>query len=186
MAELRGWAPPAAIQAEYSLLERTAEGELFGAARGLGIGVVAWSPLAGGGGVLSGKYARTERNSADARRAVFPSTRAQLTDRAFGLLGLLTEIAHEQHVPVCAVALAWLGHRPKVTALVIGCRTARQLEDNLASLTVDLSDPRPAELDALTAPELPFPLGFLRTSGVDLVQGGATINGVPPRAWNLK
>ncbi len=53
-------------------------------------------------------------------------------------------------------------------------------------MTVSLSEARLAELDALTAPELPFPIGFLRTSGVDLAQGGATINGVPSRGWSLE
>ncbi|MEV0279376.1 aldo/keto reductase [Streptomyces sp. NPDC050610] len=181
IAELRGWASPAAIQVEYSLLERTSEGELFGAARELGLGVAAWSPLAGG--VLSGKHTRENQSPAGSCRAALPDTRAKLTDRTFDLLDLLRQIAHEQHVPVSAVALAWLGHRPEVTAPVIGCRTVEQLEDNLASLTVSLSEAQLTELDALTAPELPFPIGFLRTSGVDLAQGGTTINGVPSRSW---
>ncbi|MEV0263982.1 aldo/keto reductase [Streptomyces sp. NPDC050617] len=182
IAELRGWAPVAAVQAEYSLLERTAEGELFGAVRELSIGVVPWSPLAGG--VLSGKYTRAERSPAGSGRAALPTTQALLTDRTFDLLDLLRQIAREQHVAVSAVALAWLGHRPEVTAPVIGARTPEQLEASLASLTVSLSETQLAELDALTAPALPFPIGFLRTSGVDLAQGGATVNGVPSRAWH--
>lgn len=181
IAELRGWSPVAAIQAEHSLLERTAEGELFSVARELGIGVTPWSPLAGG--VLSGKYTRTHRNAAESGRSELPNTRAKLTDNTFELLDLLRQIADEQHVPVSAVAIAWLRHRPEVTATIIGCRTIEQLEDNLASLTVDLSEAQLTELESLTAPELPFPLDFLRTSGVDLAQGGTTINGVPSGTW---
>ncbi|WP_461002410.1 aldo/keto reductase [Streptomonospora sediminis] len=182
IAELRGWAPIAAVQTEYSLLERTAEGELFGAARELGAGVTPWSPLAGG--VLAGGYTRTNRRPSGQGRAEWPTTQGKLTDSTFALLDLLQQIAHDQGVPVPAVALAWVRHRPEVTAAVIGCRTTDQLEDNLASLTVALSDAQLRDLDALTAPQLPFPFAFLENSAVNLAQGGATINGVPSRTWH--
>jgi aryl-alcohol dehydrogenase-like predicted oxidoreductase len=179
LAEAHGWAPVAAIQVEYSLLERSVEGELFGAARALGIGVTPWGPLAGG--VLSGKYTRT--GAAEAGRADWASTRARLTETTFTLVDALHEIAAEQRVPVSAVALAWVTHRPEVTATIIGCRTIDQLENNLAALTVALSPVQLATLDELTAPLLPFPFAFLHRSAVDLAQGGATINGVPSRLW---
>lgn len=179
LAESRGWAPVAAIQVEYSLLQRTVESELFGAARALGIGVTPWGPLAGG--VLSGKYTRT--GAAEAGRADWASTRARLTENTFALLDVLHDIAAEQQVPMPAVALSWVHHRPEVTATIIGCRTLDQLENNLASLTVTLSAEQLASLDALTAPPLPFPFAFLDTSATDLAQGGATINGVPSRNW---
>ncbi|MFD2467903.1 aldo/keto reductase [Amycolatopsis silviterrae] len=180
LAESRGWSPVAAIQAEYSLLQRTVEGELFGAARALGIGVTPWGPLAGG--VLSGKYTRT--GAAESGRADWASTRARLTENTFALLDALHEIAAAQRVPVSAVALAWVSHRPEVTATIIGCRTPGQLEDNLASLAVTLSADQLATLNALTAPSLPFPFPFLDTSAADLAQGGATINGIPSRNWH--
>ncbi len=180
LAECRGWAPVAAIQVEYSLLQRTVEGELFGAARALGIGVTPWGPLAGG--VLSGKYTRT--GDAESGRADWASTRARLTDNNFALLDVLHEIAAAQRVPVSAVALAWVNHHPEVTATIIGCRTLEQLENNLASLAVTLSTDQLATLDTLTAPSLPFPFAFLDNTAADLAQGGATINGIPSRNWH--
>ncbi|MBB4685259.1 aldo/keto reductase [Amycolatopsis jiangsuensis] len=180
LAEAHREAPVAAIQVEYSLLERTVEGELFGAARALGIGVTPWGPLAGG--VLSGRYTRT--GAAESGRLGWASTRARLTENTDALLDALHEIATAQRVPVSAVALAWVGHRPEVTATIIGCRTLEQLESNLASLAVTLSADQLATLDSLTAPALPFPFAFLDHTGADLAQGGTTINGIPSRNWH--
>ncbi|MBL7259596.1 aldo/keto reductase [Paractinoplanes lichenicola] len=172
LAEWRGWTPVAAIQVEYNLLERTAEGELFGAARELGLGVLPWSPLANG--VLTGKYTRGNPNPDGAGRGLFVGR--HLNERTFALIDMLTSIANEHRTTVAAVALARVRQQPLVTSTVIGARTIAQLEANLASLDVELSDL--SEVNSLTMPELDFPAGFLRDFGVPAQQGSTSINGV--------
>ncbi|MER8158064.1 aldo/keto reductase [Streptomyces sp. NPDC094472] len=126
---------------------------------------------------------RTPRKPAGAGRAEWGTTGEQLTENTFALLDLLRQIAQEQDVPVSAVAIAWVRRRPEVTSTINGCRDLAQLHSNLVSLSVELSDAQVSALGALTAPELPFPLGFLETSGVNLAQAGTTVNGVPSRPF---
>ncbi|SDP09995.1 aldo/keto reductase [Actinacidiphila guanduensis] len=174
LAEWRGWTPIAALQLEYSLLERTSEGELFGAARELGLGVMPWSPLASG--VLTGKYTRENRSPQGSGRSMLVGQ--HLTEPTFRLIDVLTRIAQELDTTVAAVALAWVRQQPLVTATVIGARTVAQLDANLASLQVTLSPDHLEELDGLTAPTLNFPLPFLRSLGFPAQQGDTVINGL--------
>jgi aryl-alcohol dehydrogenase-like predicted oxidoreductase len=174
LAEWRGWTAIAAIQVEYSLLERTAEGELFGAARELGLGVLPWSPLANG--VLSGKYTRDDPAPAGSGRGLFVAR--HLNERTWTLIDALRRIAGDQETSVAAVALAWVRQQSPVTSTVLGARTAEQLDANLASLHTELSAQQLSELDALTTPELNFPHAFLRDFGLPAQQGTTSINGV--------
>jgi aryl-alcohol dehydrogenase-like predicted oxidoreductase len=178
LAEWRGWTPIAAIQVEYSLLERTAEGEQFGAARELGLGVLPWSPLANG--VLSGKYSRENPMPAGSGRGMFVGR--HLNDRTWALLDTLQRIAGELGATVAAVALAWVRRQAPVTATVLGARTVAQLDANLASLRVTLSASQVAELDVMTAPDLNFPHAFLESLGFPAQQGTTSINGYHPAA----
>ncbi|MBM9506149.1 aldo/keto reductase [Actinacidiphila acididurans] len=181
IAELRGWSAIAGIQVEYSLLQRTVEGELFGAAHALGLGVTPWSPLAGG--VLSGKYTRENQTPADSGRATLgPSN--HLSERTFGLLDELAAIAERLGASIAALALAWVRQQQPVTTTIIGARTIEQLESNLGSLTVEIPDDDLAALDELTKPELPFPFAFLDATALSWQQGGTTINGVTSRPYN--
>ncbi len=181
IAELRGWAPVAGIQVEYSLVQRTAEGELFGVARELGLGVTPWSPLAGG--VLSGKYTRDNQTPADSGRATLGRP-AYLTEATFALLDVLAEIAQTLGVSVAAVALAWVRQQQPVTTTLLGARSVEQLDANLASLEVTIPDDALARLDELTAPELDFPFGFLLRTARSWQQAGTTINGIASTAFH--
>ena len=172
LAEWRGWTPIAAIQVEYSLLERTAEGELFGAARELGLGVLPWSPLANG--VLSGKYRRDNPMPAGSGRGMFVAR--HLNERTWALLDALRRIAGELGTTVAAAALAWVRQQAPVTATVLGARTVAQLDADLASLEVTLGAGQLAELDALTTPDLNFPHAFLQNFGFPAQQGTTSIN----------
>ncbi|MGI5129833.1 aldo/keto reductase [Pseudonocardia sp. CA-107938] len=183
IAEFRGWAPVSAIQIEYSLLERTPEGELFGAARELGAGGVSYSPLAGG--VLSGKYTRENLRPAGSGRAAWPMSQAKLTESTFALLDRLREIADGHATTVSAVAIAWQIRRPAITSALVGARTVEQLEANLAAADLTLSAEECTSLDELTEPTLQFPYAFLRDIAVHVQQGGATINGVTSRRWSV-
>src|ERR1700722_19153657 len=101
IAHFRSWAPITALQLEYSLLERTAEGELLPMAQDLGIGVLPWSPLRGG--LLSGKYLRNSDAPADSRRSRF----AEPTGSDWNVIEAVARVASELGVSSAAVALAW-------------------------------------------------------------------------------
>ncbi|GIF46035.1 aryl-alcohol dehydrogenase-like predicted oxidoreductase [Asanoa ferruginea] len=174
LAQWRGWSPVAAIQVEYNLLERTSEGELFGVARELGLGVMPWSPLANG--MLTGKYTRDNQSPDGAGRGMFVGR--HLHERTFQVLDALGRIADSLGTTRAAAALAWVRQQPLVSATILGARSLRQLEANLASLDVDLAPEHLAELDRLTAPDLNFPATFLKTIGFPAQQGNTTINGV--------
>jgi aryl-alcohol dehydrogenase-like predicted oxidoreductase len=180
IAEFRGWAGVAAIQVEYSLLQRTVEGELFGAARELGLGVTPWSPLASG--VLSGKYSRDNQSPARSGRERWAA--AHLTEATFALLDVLQRMSGELGTSVAALALAWVRSQPEVTSTIIGCRTLKQLNDNLDSLDVTMTDEQQAELSQLTEPELNFPAAFLSATAIPWQQAGTTINGVASAAYS--
>ena len=165
LAELRGWTRFAGLQIEYSLVERTVERELIPMAKALGLGVVAWSPL--GGGVLSGKY--HSKDGGEGRYSAGPMkqllrTGAQ-TDRT---VAALQKVSDETGRSMAQVALAWLRYRETPVIAIVGARRVAQLQDNLASLTLDLSDGQVAELNGASAIELGFPHDFYN---IEMVKG---------------
>lgn len=178
MALLRGWSPLIALQIEYSLLQRTVEGELMPMARELGIGVTPWGPLRGG--ALSGKYKRADKGKHEAGRGA--RVTSFLDDKTFDLLDLMDRFAKELSTTVPRIALAWVQGRPGVTSTIIGARTMQQLEDNIGALEVKLTAAQVAELDAATKPVLPFPTDMLGMVP-SFAFGGTTINGTPSQYW---
>jgi aryl-alcohol dehydrogenase-like predicted oxidoreductase len=174
IAQFRGWTPFIGLQIEYSLLERTVEGELIPMARELGLGVTPWSPLAGGR--ISGKYTRQNAGTVEGGRAALQVQR--LNDKTYEIIDALARIADELDTTIARVALAWVQARPGVSSTIIGARTLAQLEDNVKALEVRLTAEQTAALDALTAPQLPFPAAFLRMAP-SLHAGGTTVNGEP-------
>jgi len=179
-AHFRGWAPLVALQIEYSLVERTVEGELMPMAAELGLGVTPWSPLRGG--VLTGKY--TRENAAAAAPGRGERVTAFLNERTFTILDTLQAVAAEVGASVASVALAWVQAKPGVTSTIIGARTMEQLDQNLAGLEVSLTDAQIAALDEVSAPALGFPLPFLRMAST-IMHAGATVNGEPSEAWPM-
>ena len=171
-AKFMGQTPLIALQMEYSLLERTVEGELSPLAEELGLGMTPYSPL--GGGILSGKYTRENLNEEKPGRG--EAMKSRIDERTFAVLDLLQEVAARNDTTVARVALAWLRSRASVSSIIIGARTMDQLEDNLASLEVDLPADDIAALNDLTQPQFSYPMRILqyaRTYGY----GGLTING---------
>ncbi|NDZ78530.1 aldo/keto reductase [Streptomyces sp. SID10853] len=167
IADLRGWSPLVALQIEYNLIERTGERDLIPMAREMGLGVIPWSPLAGG--VLTGKYSRHDLTAADGegvegrtvtadgtRRSVTIANGA-LTERSLAIVDVVKEVAAELGRTPAQTGLAWTLQNPGVTAPVIGARTAAQLEDNLGALDVDFTASQLARLDEAGAIELGFP-----------------------------
>ena len=180
VAHFRGWAPLVALQIEYSLLQRTVEGELVPMALELGMGVTPWSPLKSG--VLSGKYTRDKHGQHDAGRGAWALS--ALNDKTYDLLDEMGRIAKEQDTTVARVALAWVKDRPGVSSTIIGVRSVGQLDDNLAALDVKLTPAQTAKLDELSKPTLNFPADFI-ANGAPFVHGGMTINGRTAPVWPL-
>ncbi len=174
IAQFRGWAPFIGLQVEYSLLERTVEGELIPMALELGLGVTPWSPLKGG--VLSGKYTRQNAKQVAPDRGWVA---ASLSENAFAVIDELQRIARQLDTTVARVALAWVQGRPGVASTIIGARTLAHLEDNLKALDARLAPEQSAALDALTKPTLDFPAGFMPLFASSHA-GGVTINGESP------
>lgn len=130
IADLRGWSPLIAVETEYSLIERTAERDLIPMAREMGLGVVPFSPL--GGGVLTGKYRREDRDRAGSVAGETANDRKSLnvalgwvTDRNLAIADVVKEVASELGRTPAQVALAWALNAPGVTAPIIGARTPR-------------------------------------------------------------
>jgi aryl-alcohol dehydrogenase-like predicted oxidoreductase len=171
IAQFRGWAPFVGLQVEYSLLERTVEGEIIPMALELGLGVTPWGPLKGG--VLSGKYTRQNAKQAAPDRGWVASS---LSDNAFAVIDELGRIARQLDTTVARVALAWVQGRPGVASTIIGARTLAHLEDNLRALDLSLTAEQSAALGALTKPTLSFPAGLMPLFAM-LHSGGLTING---------
>lgn len=164
IADLRGWTPLIALQVEYNLVERGAENDLMPMAAELGLGLVPFSPLAGG--VLAGGYRRSDLDGtaapeADGTRRAFNLALGQLRPRAFDVVEAVRAVADEIDERPAAVALAWLLRHPGVTAPIIGARTYAQLESNLRSLEVEMSAAQVARLDEASTVEPAFPHGLL-------------------------
>jgi aryl-alcohol dehydrogenase-like predicted oxidoreductase len=180
LARFRGFSPLIALQIEYSLLERTVEGELVPMARELGLGITPWSPLKSG--VLSGKYTRANHGKHEAGRGAWALS--ILNDKTYTLIEELEKVAKELETTPSRVALSWVQNRPGVTSTIIGARTHAQLEDNLRAIDVQLKPAQIARLNELSTPKLNFPADFL-ASGAAFFQGGTTINGRPSQVWPL-
>jgi aryl-alcohol dehydrogenase-like predicted oxidoreductase len=180
LAAQHGWSPVIALQIEYSLLERTVEGELMPMALEMGMGVTPWSPLAGG--ALSGKYTRENAGKANIGRGEWVANR--LTEKGYSIVDRLVAIGKETGATPAQVALAWLQEKPGVVSSIIGARTMEQLKDNLGALGVPLTAAHMASLDEVSKPQLNFPHEFLERT-LSVMQGGTTINGRASEPWPL-
>lgn len=160
VADLRGWAPLAGMQIEYSLVQRTPERELLPMAAAFGLGTVAWSPL--GGGVLTGKYRKGEtgRQTGMGGRLFHPEDTPQKT----AIIDTLEAIAKENGANSGQVAIAWVAARGAIP--IIGPRTREQLDDNLGAVNVKVSGDQMRRLDEASAISLGFPHDMVRQPGI--------------------
>jgi aryl-alcohol dehydrogenase-like predicted oxidoreductase len=171
-AQFRGWAPLIALQIEYSLLERTVEGDLIPMAQEMGLGVTPWSPLRSG--VLSGKYSRDNMKAESKGREAWVAR--NVNEHTFSVLDALNEVARKRDTTAARVALAWLRQRPGVTSTIIGARTMKQLNENLTALALELTPADIQVLDKASKPKLNFPADFLKNT-VNATYGGMHVNG---------
>lgn len=149
---------PIATQLEYSLVARQIESGHIPAALECGLGVVPWSPLAGG--FLAGKYERQDEGASGEGRLSksnpFQGPFTKFTERNWQILDTLKKVAAEVERPPAQVALAWAAAQPGVTSLIIGASKSEQLRDNLASLDISLTPEQVHKLDEASASESAF------------------------------
>jgi len=140
-------------QPPYHILDRRIERELIPMARTYGIGLIPWSPLAGG--LLTGKYSRNTPPPADSRFADVannPRLQARMNSDLFDVVEGLQPLAQAKGCTLSQLALAWCVQQPGITSPIIGPRTMAQLEDNLGALTVTITAEDRAAIDALVPP----------------------------------
>ena len=162
ISERRGLARFSSLQAYYTIAGRDLERELVPMMQSEGVGLLVWSPLAGG--LLSGKYGRDGESETGSRRQTFDFPPVQ-RDRAFDCVDVMRTIADSKGVSVAQIALAWLLHQPVVSSVIIGAKRPEQLEDNLASTAVRLSEEELRQLDAVSVLPREYPGWMLERQG---------------------
>ena len=171
LAQLRGWSPFVGLQIEYSLIERTVERELIPMAKALNVGVTAWSPLSGG--VLSGKYhghgSSTEPARMDSDMMKNFKPEQQRADR---VVAAVKKVSDQLGRSMAQVALAWLQYRPVPVIPILGARKLTQLQDNLASLELELSPDQVKNLDDASQIDLGFPYSMYAKDFVRAIAHG--------------
>ncbi|HTK09420.1 MAG TPA: aldo/keto reductase [Ktedonobacteraceae bacterium] len=151
------WAQFRAAEMYYSLVGRDLEHEMVPFVEDAGIGIMVWSPLAGG--FLSGKYTRENPGGDGGRLTGFdfiPFDR----EHGYKIVEKLQEIGRQHHASPAQVALAWLSTRPFVTSILVGASKISQLQDNLGAATLDLNADEVATLNTLTEPVALYPNWF--------------------------
>jgi len=154
ISEKNHWARFESVQAYYTVAGRDLEREVLPLLQDQQLGLMVWSPLAGG--LLSGKFAPDGKGPEGARRASFDFPLVDKA-RAFRVLDAMRPIAQRHQVSVAQVALAWLLSRPQVSTVIVGAKTPAQLEDNLGATQLELTADELAALDEVSAlpPEYP-------------------------------
>jgi len=155
VSDRHGWARFSSVQAYYTIAGRDLERELVPMVSDQKLGLMVWSPLAGG--LLSGKFkSADDRGPADARRATFDFPVVN-KERAFQCIEVMRPMAAERKVSVAQIALAWLLAKPYVSTVIIGAKSMDQLRDNIAATRVQLTDSERRTLDEVSQlpPEYP-------------------------------
>ena len=162
IAEREGLARFESLQAYYTLAGRDLEREIVPMLRAEQVGLMVWSPLAGG--LLSGKYTREDDKPDGSRRAAFDFPPVD-RERAFACIDAMRPIADAHGVSVAQIALAWLLHRRVVSSVIIGAKKLEQLDDNIAASEVALSDAELDTLDGVSVLPREYPGWMFETQG---------------------
>ena len=164
VARAHGWSPPVTLQPQYNLLVRDIEHEVVPACLDAGMGLLPWSPLAGGW--LTGKYQRDQQPTGSSRLGDDPGRGMEAwgprnaQERTWAVVDTVRAVADETGVTPAQVALAWVAAQPAVTSVILGARSLEQLQDNLAAADLDLPEDALARLGEVSAPQMPdYPYG---------------------------
>ncbi len=162
ISERLGLARFASLQAYYTIAGRDLERELAPMLQSENVGLMVWSPLAGG--LLSGKYSRDGKGEEGSRRLEFDFPPVN-KDRAFDCIDVMRVIAEAKGVSVAQIALAWLLHQPVVSSVIIGAKRPDQLDDNIAATHIRLTEEELRQLDAVSALPREYPGWMLERQG---------------------
>jgi len=162
ISDKRGYARFETVQAYYSIAGRDLEREIAPLVEDQGLGIMAWSPLAGG--FLSGKFTREKRGDNDARRTTFDFPPID-KERAYDIIDAMAVVAKAHGSSVARVALAWLLQKKGVMSVIVGAKTIEQLDDNLAAADLALSKEEMARLDEASALKPEYPGWMLARQG---------------------
>jgi aryl-alcohol dehydrogenase-like predicted oxidoreductase len=154
IAERLGLSRFESLQAYYTVAGRDLEREIVPMLASEGVGLMVWSPLAGG--LLTGKYGTAQSAEEGSRRKTFDFPPVQRT-RADACVAAMRPMAQAREVSVAQVALAWLLHQPQVTSVIVGAKRPEQLADNLASTKVSLSADELRALDEVSRLPAEYP-----------------------------
>ncbi|PFG62359.1 aryl-alcohol dehydrogenase-like predicted oxidoreductase [Thioclava sp. ES.031] len=161
IAEARKLAPILSLQAYYTIAGRDLEREVVPMLRDTDMGLMVWSPLAGG--LLSGKYDRDGKGS-DGRRANFDFPPVE-KDRAHDVIDAMRPMAEKRDASVAQIALAWLLHQKVVTSVIVGAKRKDQLTDNIAATGITLDAEELETLDKVSALPAEYPGWMLERQG---------------------
>ncbi len=168
-----GWQRFVSLQAYYSIAGRDLERELVPLLQDQGLGLMVWSPLAGG--LLSGKFNRQGEGPEGSRRASFDFPPVD-KERAFNVIDVMRPIAKERGVSVANIALAWLLHQSSVSSVLIGAKTMEQLEDNLKAVQVELSAEELQRLDNVSRLAVEYPQWMIARQAVGRRPGEGSVH----------
>ncbi|XVH31022.1 aldo/keto reductase [Haloferacaceae archaeon DSL9] len=152
-ADREGWERFATVQPEYNLVDRHEEANLLPICTEEHIGVIPWSPLAGG--FLAGTYNRGEPFPDGSRAETDDYTQNRLTDENWDVLEVVRTIADEKNVTPAQISLAWLHHKEVVDSPIVGPRRISHVEEGVASLSIELTDEEVSRLEAPLFPQWP-------------------------------
>ena len=161
-----GWARFDSLQAYYTIAGRYLEREIVPLLMDQGLGLMVWSPLAGG--LLSGKFNKDGSGPEGTRRASFDFPPVD-KERAFKIVNVMRDIATRKGVSVARIALAWLLAKPYVTTVIIGAKTPEQLDDNLGASEVTLDDGELLLLDEISAMTPEYPAWMIERQGAERI-----------------
>ncbi len=162
LSQARGYARFETVQAYYTIAGRDLEREIVPLVVDQGLGVMVWSPLAGG--LLSGKFTRSGATPNDARRVAFDFPPVD-REHAYDVVEAMQPVARAHEVSVAQIALAWLLQRAGVMSVIVGAKTIAQLDDNLGAVKVNLTADEVAALDKASALRPEYPGWMLERQG---------------------
>ena len=163
LSRVNRWAAFVTLQAQYSLLVRDIEREHVPLCREEGLGLLPWSPLAGG--FLTGKFEKGKPPKTGTRLGEKAERFARYDlERNWKILDAVRAVAAELDTTPSVVSLAWLLHRPHVSSVIFGARTIEQLDANLAAAELELSAKHMATLDQASAIDLGYPYAFIQAT----------------------
>ncbi len=168
IAELRGWTQFVGLQIEYSLVERTPERELLPMARALDIAITPWAPL--GAGILTGKYTKDKPLPTGTR---LKESSPKLNEHNLKIAYEVQAVAHEIGCTSSQVALAWFNAKKGVFVPIVGATKRSQIQENLASVDIQLTQEHINRLEEVSKIELGFPHDFLQKPHIrDIIYAG--------------